>query len=240
MNAVKRALDRLPSTVLVGVMTDVIATDTNRGESHGTAFLHELVDAYEVEVKGHLEGEAEKASALIESIRAIASKGEAAIAPLVAKLEQVVRGWSTVAKPIHLSMKSRGMQHGPSQRMAFSIRGLSINLFNEHGMLEHPQRITAMLNELFAQLPEVAETVVEDLGAIQSIFQSRKLAEQQRQEWEREITYRASIGLVFKDTLAISPGGVEWKGRLYPLDSVTRVRWGGVRHSVNGSPPAQP
>ena len=235
-NAVKQALDRLPSTVLVDVITEVIATDTNRGEGQGTVFLNDLVDAYEVEAKGHLEGEAEKAFALIESIRAVASHGEAAVAPLILKLEQVVRGWSIVAQPIHLSMKSRGMQHGLSHRMAFSIRGLGVDLFKEHGMLDQSQRITGMLKEHFAELPELAERIVEDVEAIQSIFESRKLAEQQRQEWEREITYRASIGLVFKDTLAISPAGVEWKGRAYPLASITRVRWGGVRHSINGIP----
>ena len=53
-------------------------------------------------------------------------------------------------------------------------------------------------------------------------------------KWERAITYSAEIGLIFKDTLSISPRGVAWKDRFYPLDAVTRVRWGGVRHSTNG------
>ncbi|MBL8465154.1 MAG: hypothetical protein JNL37_09920 [Thauera sp.] len=41
---------------------------------------------------------------------------------------------------------------------------------------------------------------------------------------------------MFKDALSISPDGILWKGQRFPLDSVTRVRWGGVRHSINGVP----
>ena len=32
------------------------------------------------------------------------------------------------------------------------------------------------------------------------------------------------------------PDGIRWKGDTYPLDSITKVRWGGVRKSVNGIP----
>lgn len=42
--------------------------------------------------------------------------------------------------------------------------------------------------------------------------------------------------MVFKDTLSISPDGIAWKEQRYPLDAITRVRWGGVRHSINGIP----
>ena len=42
--------------------------------------------------------------------------------------------------------------------------------------------------------------------------------------------------MVFKDALSISPKGVSWKGQSFPLESITRVRWGAVKHSVNGIP----
>jgi hypothetical protein len=41
-------------------------------------------------------------------------------------------------------------------------------------------------------------------------------------------------GLIFRNELAISPAGISWKGKFHPLDSITRVNWGGVRKSVNG------
>jgi hypothetical protein len=42
--------------------------------------------------------------------------------------------------------------------------------------------------------------------------------------------------MVFKDQLSISPEGVVWRGQRYSLDAITRVRWGGIRHSTNGIP----
>src|SRR3546814_5216991 len=37
-------------------------------------------------------------------------------------------------------------------------------------------------------------------------------------------------------TCALPIYGISWKGQSFSLDSITRVRWGGVRHSVNGVP----
>ena len=51
--------------------------------------------------------------------------------------------------------------------------------------------------------------------------------------WLRAMNSRA---VLFKDTLSNSAQGVSWKEKTYPLNSITRVRWGGVRHSVNGVP----
>lgn len=41
---------------------------------------------------------------------------------------------------------------------------------------------------------------------------------------------------MFKSRLSISPDGISWRDKTFPLGSITRVRWGGVRHSVNGIP----
>ena len=67
-------------------------------------------------------------------------------------------------------------------------------------------------------------------------MKDRNRAAEQQKEWEREVTYSVEVGLVFKETLKISPSGIQWGSNLYPLESVTRVRWGGTRHSINGIP----
>jgi len=130
----------------------------------------------------------------------------------------------------------RGIDHEASRDLAYEIRSLAIDLFNTHDMLTQSQRLTGLLQELFVELPEVSERVEQDADALADIFHERKQASARRDEWAREITYRAEIGMVFKDTLSISPQGISWKGQNFPLDSITRVRWGGVRHSVNGVP----
>lgn len=235
-SAIKDALDRLSPMLLVEVMTDTVDGVTSGGESHAPELIDELVDSYEVETQGFLQKEAENVQKLIKAARDSASSGEAAVKPYVDKLDAVARNWDKVAQPIQLSAKARGIDHEASRDLAYEIRSLAIDLFNTHDMLTQSHRLTGLLQELFAELPEVSERVEQDADALADIFHERKQAVARRDQWAREITYRAEIGVIFKDVLSISPDGISWKGQTFPLEAITRVRWGGVRHSVNGVP----
>ena len=234
--AIKDALDRLPPMTLIKVMTDAVARLTSGGEVHAPGLIDDLVDSYEVETQGILQQEGENVRKLIKAARDHADSGEAAIKPYVDKLDAVARNWDKIAQPIQLSSKVRGIDHEASRDLAYEIRSLAIDLFNKHDMLAQSQRLTGLIQELFAEVPEIADRVEQDADALADIFQQRKQASARRDEWASEITYRAEIGVMFKDTLSISPQGVSWKGQNFPLDSITRVRWGGVSHSVNGIP----
>lgn len=235
-NAIKDALDRLPPMKLIQVMTDTVDWVTAGGEDHAPELIDDLVDSYELETQGFLQKEAENVHKLIKAVRGSANAGETAVKPYVEKLDAVVRNWDKVAQPIQLSAKARGIDHEASRGLAFEIRSLAIDLFNEHDMLAHSQTLTGLLQELFSEVPDISERVEQDVGALAEIFRDRKQAAALKDEWARDITYRAEIGLAFKDTLSISPDGISWKGQSFPLDSITRVRWGGVSQSVNGLP----
>lgn len=234
--AIKNALDRLPPMTLIQVMTETVDGVTSGGEDHAPGLIDDLVDSYEVETHGILQKEAENVHKLIKAARDHAGSGEAAVKPYVDKLDAVARNWDKIAQPIQLSSKARGIDHEASRDLAYEIRGLAIDLFNKHDMLAQSQRLTGLIQELFSEVPEISDRAEEDADALADIFQQRKQAAARHGEWEREITYRAEIGVMFKDTLSISPHGVSWKGQNFPLDSITRVRWGGVSHSVNGIP----
>lgn len=234
--AIKDALDRLPPVTLIQVMTETVDGVTSGGEDHAPGLIDDLVDSYEVETHGILQKEAENVHKLIKAARDHAGSGEAAVKPYVDKLDAVARNWDKIAQPIQLSSKARGIDHEASRDLAYEIRGLAIDLFNKHDMLAHSKRLTGLIQELFSEVPEIADRVEEDADALADIFQQRKQAASRKEEWAREITYRAEIGVMFKDALSISPDGVSWKGQNFPLDSITRVRWGGVSHSVNGIP----
>lgn len=234
--AIKDALDRLPPMTLIQVMTETVDGVTSGGEDHAPGLIDDLVDSYEVETHGILQKEAENVHKLIKAARDHAGSGEAAVKPYVDKLDAVARNWDKIAQPIQLSSKARGIDHEASRDLAYEIRGLAIDLFNKHDMLAHSKRLTGLIQELFSEVPEIADRVEEDADALADIFQQRKQAASRKDEWAREITYRAEIGVIFKDTLSISPQGVSWKGQNFPLDSITRVRWGAVSRSVNGIP----
>lgn len=233
---IKNALDRLPTLTLIQVMTETVDGVTSGGEGHAPELVDDLVDSYAVETQDILQKEAENVQKLIKAIRDRAGSGSASVKPNLDKLDAVVRNWDKIAQPIQLSYKARGIDHDVSRNLAYEIRSLAIDLFNDHDMLTHSQRMMSLIKELFSEVPEVADRVEVDTDALDDILQQRKQAASREDEWAREITYRAEIGIIFKDPLSISPQGISWKGQNFPLGSITRVRWGGVRHSVNGVP----
>ncbi|MGB4781748.1 hypothetical protein [Candidatus Methylomirabilis sp.] len=235
-NTLKNLLDTMAPEKLIESMTRTVDEATDGGTAHGPALIDELVDSYEVETQGFLEKGSENIATLIKNARAVAPKGEQAVEPIIDKLAKVARNWDRVAQPIQLSAKSRGIVHTPSRDLAYELRSLGVELNNEYKMLGQTNRIIKLLQELFAELPEVAEKLDEDEAAITGLRQDANEREKQNDEWARNITFSAKVGVVFKDELSISPKGVTWKGKNYPLETITRVIWGGVRHSVNGVP----
>lgn len=235
-DAIKGALNRLDPPDLIEVMTEVVSGATFGGEEHAPELIDELVDSYAVETQGVLESEAENIKKLLDATQNAAPSGESAVKPLVDRLSAVVRNWDAIAQPIQLSSKARGIDHDPSRALAYQIRSVAIDLFNKHDMVEQSKRLMGLLQEVFAEVPDVSDKVEEDAEALDRIVEERKEAEELASEWAEEITYREEIGTFFKNTLSISPDGVQWKNQIFPLASVTRVRWGAVRKSVNGIP----
>jgi hypothetical protein len=239
---IKSALDNLTSKELVEAVTVAVESATDDGEEHGPILIADLVDSYEVEAQGFLDKEEGNIKALVEKLQAAvdAERSDSTLAPMVNQLIQVVMNWDTVAQPIQVSTMSRGLDHDASHRVAGLVRGLAIHMFNEHGKLDFSQKLTNMLQEVFAEVGEVAERTAEDADALGEIEEQRvrliENAKNRAEEWRREITYEADVGTFFKDKLRISPEGIEWKGRRWDLDAITRVRWGGTQYSVIGVP----
>lgn len=233
---IKTALDGLSPGKLVDVVTRVVEVTTEAGEEHGAALVHDIVERYEAGANSYLQPEAENIKKLTEAIRQAAHKGENAVKPLVEKLIQVVKKWDKVAQPIQLSVKARGLDHSLSYEIALDMRNLGLDLFNNHDMLDTVNRLTKTLQEVFAELPEMLEKFNQDAEVLNEINLSREESLKKQDDWSDEIFYQAEIGILFKDILRISTQGVEWKGKCLTLESITWVRWGAVRNSVNGVP----
>lgn len=241
-NVMKTALDGLPALELVRAVTVAVDSATDEGEELGPVLIADLVDAYEVEAQTFLAGEEENIKILVEKLRGAvdAKHPDSTLTLLVNRLVQVVKNWDSVAQPIQVSAKSRGLEHAASLRIAKQVRGLAIHMFNEHDKLEFSRQITRMLQEVFAEVGGIAERSAEDADTLSEIAEQRahhaEHAKTRAEEWRREISYQADIGLIFTKKLCISPEGIDWKGRRWPLDAISRIRWGGVRHVVNGIP----
>ena len=241
-HAIKRALDQLSAPSLVEVVTIAVDEATDSGDGHAPILIHDLADSFAVEAQGFLDAEEKNIQILVDGVRSAVShdEGHEDVGRLVSQLEEVVRNWDRVAQPIQLSARSQGTGHDLSLEVAGRIRSLAVDLFNEHGLLDVSKRLTALQQEVFAEVDRVVEQSEEDATALNKIAEQRGrlLAEMKAraEAWERQITYEADVGIMFKDRLRIAPDGVQWKGSKISLEEITQVRWGGTKHSVNGIP----
>ena len=81
------------------------------------------------------------------------------------------------AGQIQVSTKSRGLSHDSSTRVARKVRDAVIELFNQHDKLSLSQKITSMLQEVFAEVVEVADRTEEDAFTLDEIAEQRKLGD---------------------------------------------------------------
>jgi hypothetical protein len=161
-DAIMEAINRLPPMKLVEVVTMVVDETTSWDAFDASVLIDDVVDSYELDMQGLLRKEADHVLQLVESVKQAAPTGEQSVKPLLNRLEAVMRHWDKIAQPIQLSRKSRGLHHDMSAELAYAIRGLGIYLYNEHGMLDAVQNLTKGLQEVFAELPEVAARLSKD------------------------------------------------------------------------------
>lgn len=238
---IKLALDKLPSTDLVKVLTLIVETATDNGDISGPILIDDIVDSYEVEAQPFLEKERENIEKLINQIKCAAESMQPdEVGILIHKLEVVVKNWDIVAQPIQVSNKSRGHDHNESIQVAALIRSLAIHLYNDYGKLELSQKLTSLIKSVFAEVVDVAERASEDESALEEIAENQRIInlenKKREYEWRQKISYETELGVFFKDRLKISPEGIEWKGKVWDLESITRIRWGATQNSINGIP----
>lgn len=238
--ALREALNSLPAAQIVEVMTSTVNVATDHGTEHAPVLIEDLVDLFEVEAQGFLDRETTNIRELIEQTRSALESGQdrAGVASLLAQLDKVTRNWDHIAQPIQMLARSRGLDHDLSRQVAAAIRSLAVEAFNEHGQLEVSQQLTKLQQEVFSELDSVAEQTAEDEAALSEIAEQRvqmiQEAKAHAEQWRREITYQVEWGLLFKSRFQISPDGIDWSGRRWPLESIERLRWGATKHYTNG------
>ncbi|HYI01811.1 hypothetical protein [Hyalangium sp.] len=233
--ALKSALEVLPPLELVSLVTVVVTEATARGTRPAPGLIDDMVDAYEVEAQRFLDAEARNVELLVEAVRRSVAKQlpRAFLKRLLSRIEDVVTNWDMVAQPVQLSSMSRGLDHALSHRVALAVRELALELYNAHGLLEESKLLTALLQDAFGEVPRVAEVTSDDAQALQEIAQKREAS---RREWERAIAYEAELGTFQRHTVRISPAGIDWQGMRWPLEAISRIRWGGIADEEGGHP----
>ena len=162
-------LESLSVTERARVLTLVIERSTGNNKFRCPILIEDLILPYELGVQDSLEQNKKIIEALDEKLRAMvdAKNPDTILQPIVNQLIQAVKEWDTLAQPIQLNKKSRGERHTASFDIAWRVRGLAIDLFNEYGKLDFSRKIINMLKEVFAEVIEVDERITEDSAALE-------------------------------------------------------------------------
>lgn len=235
-NSVRDIVDRLPSKVIVKLIDYLVVKSTDGGKLHVPAVVQDLVDVYEIGSRTFAERETENIAALVNRARAAFPHGEDAVLKVYEDIERAAVNFNVVMKPIQVVSEANGIDHSPSANVAIMIRSLAIDAFNDRDFYILPVRITDFLLQNFPRIGEVKDQVAVDAEHLKAAAERKRKAEEDKAQFDRELEYSAKIGVLFTDRVAISSAAFEWQNNRYALDAITRLRWGGTRHSVNGIP----
>lgn len=92
----------------------------------------------------------------------------------ISLLSDVVRNWDSVAQPIQVSRKSRGLNHEPSYRIAAEVRGLALHMHNQYGRLDIARNLTSMLQQVFKEVVKVEVFTSQDAATLAKISVARE------------------------------------------------------------------
>ena len=234
-NSVRDLLDRQSTDTIISTMNSIVDQATDRGVHPASRLIEELVDGYEVEAQSFVEAAKTTLQGLIEKATSPGSDDKT-IRETLKLVWSLADNWNLVLRPVQLVSKTRGIDHAQSRSFAVAIRSLGLHLNNERELPEIAKDLALNLRSKFSTLAEFSEKLQEDVTTLDEVIRDKSAASKNQKEWEESITYTADVGSILKQKLKISPAGVEWRGQLFPLDSICRIRWGGTRHSINGIP----
>lgn len=231
--AFRDSLNDLSTDDLVDTVTQIIEEDTSNGEINAYSLIYDLIDLYEVETQDFFDKTNEVISGMCKNIisNAKVSTNSSRINKQVDDLLRLLRRWDKVAQPIQVSMQSKGLNHKISEDIAWTIRNLAIDLFNNHGELEITKKINLALQQVFAEVFSVVDKTEEDEEALKEIEENRRReAEEEARERER-MKYSAYIG---DGTVYVDYDGVQYRNRRMNFDDIKYILWGGINHTYDG------
>ena len=177
---IKSALENiLTAKARVRAVTTIllkIESPTESGENRWSILIEDTVDSYEVGAQAFLETVENNIERLNKKLRTAAEeeKADTDFAPMVDELLQTVKDWDTIAQPIQLNKNRQGLRHNASHDVADRVRQLAIHLFNEYDKLDFSQKILNVVQEVFTEIPAIAERITADLETLNKIAKQRE------------------------------------------------------------------
>ena len=153
-----------------------VESTSETGESHWPILIEDTVDSYEVGLRSFLKMQKKILKHRTKKIQIAADEetSNAVLVPMVDELLQIVKDWNVIVLPIQLKKNRQGLRHDASHDVANRVRQLAIFLFNEYDKLDLSQKILNALQEVFTEIPTIAERITADLDTLNKIAERRE------------------------------------------------------------------
>lgn len=216
------------------VLNEIVREEMSGKDGTLTTLTSDLVAHYEVGVQQHLDRLRDHIESYCDHVTGALKGGSgypARAKPQIDDLASMLRLWEEVARPLLLASASQGKEESNTRAVVASIRRLTLQMVNEHGMVTEAQQLTDLQRELFSDLTLYSEQLEEDVTALDNLRKSEEQAKAEVAEWEQKITRQIPIG---NHTLSSSSDGISYRGQTFALSEITGVRWGVFRRYYNG------
>lgn len=169
-------INNLSVTERADLLTSILETLTGEYNTRYPLLIVDLIQLYEVKVKTDLEKKQRIIEAQVKKLRAMVKSNipDTELQPIVNQLCQTVRDWGTITQPILLSKSSRGERHNVSSDIVQLLRLLAADLTVKNGKYDFSRQILNTLNDVFAEMSEVIETIIEDLKDLERFEKNEK------------------------------------------------------------------
>lgn len=154
---------------------DLVETIADQCISNGDyitgVVIDDLIDDYSLKIESKIENCKQSIITLIESI-----ENDERFENIDDKLDVLndqVKAWDALARPLQISAKDKGTHHSDSVEIARQIRSLAIMLHNDFDKTSEAIKLNYMLKLFFAELPEFAEIVDEDVETLERINEEK-------------------------------------------------------------------
>ena len=163
-------LENLSVNERARVMTLLLEISTSNGRHQCPTLIKDSIPAYERSVQDSLEQKQRIIEAQDGRLRSMADaeNPDTTLSPIVDQLLESVKEWDTLAQPIQLSKKSTGQRHDASFEMAGRFNDLAAALFFEYGKPDFSRKILNTLKNVFSEVPEIVEQIVDILRELET------------------------------------------------------------------------
>ena len=129
--------------------------------------ISDALDQYEIRMQTEIQKHAEAVEKHIERIKGLSD--ETAIKENIRGLIKRIKEWDVFVQPLQLRSQASGMPHDNSMSLGREIRDLALYLHNEKELTEIALDLVIAMQEIFAEVGDLAEHLEEDAEALTNI-----------------------------------------------------------------------